>query len=402
MPTFVAVPSYEVFIDPVLRCLAAHDGAVAARQVHEAAAHALSLDSDARAARLASGKLIYRDRAGWAFDRLKRAGLATAPQDGQWQLTTAGRELASGTRKLSPTQIDHIAKILPLRTGVSGRAAASSYPARGAQVLARAAFDDNHIKAYRRPPRPLSTGGQAEVYSAVRKRDGVSVAFKRAKNPLGDERMRREIEIQSKLVHRNVMPILASDASFRWYVMPLGRRPMSSLTRPIENVTIRQIVCDVIAALECAHALGITHRDVKPANIIELEDSEHGTRWVLADWGMTKRAPGETTEKLTATGEFVGTEGFGPPESYSDAHSFGPPGDIYSLGQVIAWATGVDPVPNIPATPVEPWLSVVRPMTRLAAADRPQAIGDVRALIAALPSFDPSGNPAPSSSPNNS
>lgn len=118
--------------------------------------------------------------------------------------------------------------------------------------------------------------------------------------------------------------------------------------------------------------------------MIELDDPADGARWVVADWGLTRRPLGETTERVTKTGEFVGTEGFAPPEAYLDAHSSGPLGDIYSLGQVIAWAVGVDPVPNMVPNVKDPWRSVVAPMTRLAESERIGTINEVRELVASL------------------
>jgi restriction system protein len=43
---------------------------------------------------------IYRNRAGWAHDRLKRAGLSSSPRRGSWQITQAGREFLE--RQLQP------------------------------------------------------------------------------------------------------------------------------------------------------------------------------------------------------------------------------------------------------------------------------------------------------------
>ena len=92
----MAVPTYDQFIEPILRYLAAHPDGAAARDVHDAAASALHLSDTDRAEILPSGaQLVYKNRAGWAHDRLKRAGLSASRRRGYWQLTEAGVTFAN-------------------------------------------------------------------------------------------------------------------------------------------------------------------------------------------------------------------------------------------------------------------------------------------------------------------
>jgi len=89
------VPTYDQFIEPILRYLALHPEGVTAPDAHEAAARQLGLTDEERALILPSGvQRIYKNRAGWAHDRLKRAGLSSSPKHGFWMLTEAGREFA--------------------------------------------------------------------------------------------------------------------------------------------------------------------------------------------------------------------------------------------------------------------------------------------------------------------
>ena len=106
------VPTYDRFIDPILRYLAAHPAGAAARDAHEAAADALHLTEADRAELLPSGvQTVYKNRAGWAHDRLKRAGYSESPKRGYWCLTDAGRAFAdSHPTPLSDAQVDEIAK----------------------------------------------------------------------------------------------------------------------------------------------------------------------------------------------------------------------------------------------------------------------------------------------------
>jgi restriction system protein len=90
------VPTYDQFIEPVMRYLAQHPQGAMARDVHEAAAESLHLSDADRAELLPSGaQPIYKNRAGWAHDRLKRAGLSISPRRGYWQLSEQGQAFAS-------------------------------------------------------------------------------------------------------------------------------------------------------------------------------------------------------------------------------------------------------------------------------------------------------------------
>ncbi|MFO2464550.1 restriction endonuclease [Pseudomonas sp. 15FMM2] len=84
------VPTYDQFIEPILRFLAKQPAGARARDAQEAAAAALHLSDDQRSELIASGQAIYRNRAGWAHDRLKRAGFSSSAKRGYWELTDAG------------------------------------------------------------------------------------------------------------------------------------------------------------------------------------------------------------------------------------------------------------------------------------------------------------------------
>ncbi len=102
----MAVPTYDQFIEPVLRYLAAHPEGAVARDVHDAAADALGVAEADRAEVLPSGaQLVYKNRIGWAHDRLKRAGLSTSRRRGFWQLTQAGAELAARHPTALPVEV---------------------------------------------------------------------------------------------------------------------------------------------------------------------------------------------------------------------------------------------------------------------------------------------------------
>ncbi len=104
------VPTYDKFIEPILRYLAEHSEGAAARDVHEAAAVALGLSDANKQQLLPSGRQpVYKNRAGWAHDRLKRAGLSDSVRRGFWRLTAAGLAFAKG--HASPLSVDDVEEL---------------------------------------------------------------------------------------------------------------------------------------------------------------------------------------------------------------------------------------------------------------------------------------------------
>jgi hypothetical protein len=95
--------------------------------------------------------------------------------------------------------------------------------------------------------------------------------------------------------------------------------------RPLSFDDIAEIVAQVADALDFAHAKGIVHRDVKPANIILLDDK----RAKITDFGIAKIASG--AQNLTTTGQFLGTPNYMAPEQIKGAPVDGRT-DIFSLG----------------------------------------------------------------------
>jgi restriction system protein len=107
----MSVPTYDRFIEPILRYLGQHPNGVPAKDVHDAAANALQITDADRQELLPSGaQPIYKNRAGWAHDRLKRAGLSSSPRRGYWQLTQQGTDFTkSHPSPLSEEEVERLA-----------------------------------------------------------------------------------------------------------------------------------------------------------------------------------------------------------------------------------------------------------------------------------------------------
>ncbi|MFB7575205.1 dsDNA nuclease domain-containing protein [Streptomyces sp. NPDC056165] len=235
--------------------------------------------------------------------------------------------------------------------------------------------------------------GMADVFYATHKPTGIPVVLKQLRGeypPLPKRaRMVREIEVGRLLNdHPNAMPVWDSGSDGKWFVMPKAQDVATECLDDLKDpAALRDLVESLCSALAAAHGIqapgspyGWVHRDIKPSNVLRLDG-----RWVLADWGIARRPPGQTTHpQRTRVGVSMGSEGFAAPELSIDAHSAGPPADVYSLGQLIGWVvTGRNPQQNIPLTPDSgPWRAVVREATRTDPRRRPATVRAFLDLIA--------------------
>ncbi|MEV0529945.1 serine/threonine-protein kinase [Streptomyces sp. NPDC050439] len=238
-------------------------------------------------------------------------------------------------------------------------------------------------KDYRLDRLPLASEGQGEVFRAEHKRTGTEVAYKRSKGKgtKNQRRMKREVAIAQMLGgHPHVMPVLDFSPAYDWFVMPMAQATAQTRRTELQNDdALRELVDAVASALARAHEADWIHRDIKPANILLLDG-----RWTVADWGIVRRARGQSSAAGPLTGAEIGTLGFAPPELSTDPHEGATPAsDVYSLGQLIGWIlTGTWPQANVPLLPpAGPWRGVVRQATYLDAAQRPQTMAAFLALV---------------------
>ena len=102
---------------------------------------------------------------------------------------------------------------------------------------------------------------------------------------------------------------------------------------PLSPGRATEIVSQVASALDAAHARGLVHRDVKPANML-LEaspDRDRPDHVYLADFGLTKASLGQAAAGLTSTGQFLGTLDYVAPEQIEGRPVDGRT-DLYALG----------------------------------------------------------------------
>lgn len=111
----MAIPTYDQFIEPLLRFLAQSPDGVSTAATYHAVADQVGLPEVERDELLPSRRQpVYQNRIGWAHDRLKRAGLSQSLKRGTWQLTDAGRAfVAEHPEALTEAQVTKIAKVPP-------------------------------------------------------------------------------------------------------------------------------------------------------------------------------------------------------------------------------------------------------------------------------------------------
>lgn len=187
----------------------------------------------------------------------------------------------------------------------------------------------------------LGRGGMATVYRAYSPTLRRDVALKVLTAPedkldLLRERFRREAQTIGRLQHPHILSLVDSgeEHGIPYLVMELieGGALSSRLGQPLPPREALTIAQQIGRALDYAHAQGVIHRDVKPANIF-LRPSAGGTYAVLADFGIA-RVLGDLGPRLTQTGVGVGTPEYTAPEQALGAAIDGR-SDLYSLAVVL-------------------------------------------------------------------
>ncbi len=183
--------------------------------------------------------------------------------------------------------------------------------------------------------RELGRGGFGIVYEAEDLVSGGRFALKRlivdhrGDSDLRVRRFRREAYAAAELDHPNVVRIqqidVDTDGSPYLLLELIEGGDLSRL--PHQPAQLVEAAAQIAGALAAAHARGIVHRDVKPANILLRTSGEP----VLCDFGVA-HLPGSSD---TRTGEFIGSLEYLPPEAF-EGGSATPSWDVFALGVTLA------------------------------------------------------------------
>jgi serine/threonine protein kinase len=184
----------------------------------------------------------------------------------------------------------------------------------------------------------IGRGGMGVVYEAVQLTLDRPVALKLIDPARADDqefraRFVRESHVAAALEHPHVIPVYEAreDGGLLFIAMRLVRGPslaeLFAAEAPLAPARAVRLVAQVAGALNAAHARGLVHRDVKPANIL-LHERDHA---YLTDFGVSHEVG---DEGLTGVGERLGTVDYMAPEQCR-GEPVGPAADIYSLGCVV-------------------------------------------------------------------
>jgi eukaryotic-like serine/threonine-protein kinase len=186
--------------------------------------------------------------------------------------------------------------------------------------------------------RRLGAGGMSTVFKATDTVLERPVAVKLLAEHLADDdafvaRFRREALSAARLQHPNIVQVFDSgqdsESGRHYIVMEYVDGPScADLLRESRELGVEQTVRairDACHGLDYAHRAGVIHRDVKPGNLLQAEET-----WItkLADFGIAKAA--EQT-RITQAGSILGTAAYLSPEQ-ARGDEAGPASDIYSLG----------------------------------------------------------------------
>src|SRR3954471_6670513 len=187
----------------------------------------------------------------------------------------------------------------------------------------------------------LGRGGMGVVYRVTDLRLNRAVALKVITPALSaDEdfrrRFQRESELAASVRQQNVVTIYqAGEADSLLFVtmeliQGMDLRALIAQRSRLDLPTASAIVAQIAAALDAAHASGLVHRDVKPANVLIAAAAP--LHVYLTDFGLTKRTSSQSG--ITKTGLFVGTIDYAAPEQIKgwpvDARA-----DVYAIGCVL-------------------------------------------------------------------
>jgi eukaryotic-like serine/threonine-protein kinase len=188
---------------------------------------------------------------------------------------------------------------------------------------------------------PIGRGGMGVVWRARDEQLSRDVAVKELICPAyfsdlerraACRRATREAQVAARLSHRNVIRVfdITEEDGFPWIVMellpPSTLQDLINREGPLSPARAAAVGLGVLAALRAAHAVGIMHQDVKPANILVTPD-----RVVLTDFGIARETG---TSALTTADVLIGSPSYIAPERARGGQS-GPPADLWALGATL-------------------------------------------------------------------
>jgi Protein kinase domain len=203
-----------------------------------------------------------------------------------------------------------------------------------------------------RPLRPLGSGGSGSVWLARDEERGGDVALKIVRREgKAASRAAREAKAAARLRHERCLRSLAFATDDHHVYIAYEYVPGSTLREALRDGRLGdwgtvEAAAQILEGLAHAHARGIVHRDVKPANVLLLDEEDVSIR--LLDFGL---ALFDEADTLTAAGDVPGTLAYISPERLRGRDA-GAPADIWAVG-VLLWEALTGRHPFWASSPVE-------------------------------------------------
>ena len=179
----------------------------------------------------------------------------------------------------------------------------------------------------------IGEGGNGVVWSASKenlKSEKIAIKFVKCASVTKKRRFEREITTQSSFNHESIVSIYEHGRSGTtcWFSMPICSSA-SSLLNDRSAIEICDEYLNIVSAVKYIHSEDMAHRDIKPDNILNLDEN-----LVLADFGLITIPLGSEDKRITKVGSKLGNFATIAPELryVEDINADFRPADVYSLG----------------------------------------------------------------------
>ncbi|MEY2937360.1 MAG: hypothetical protein RL033_8109 [Pseudomonadota bacterium] len=204
----------------------------------------------------------------------------------------------------------------------------------------------------------IGEGGMGAVYRAehslLKRPAAVKLLLPERAGPESIARFEREVQLTARLAHPNTVAVYdyghTPDGLFYYAMELLDGLSLEALVErygPQPPGRVIHILAQAAGALAEAHALGLIHRDVKPANILFCDRGGLPDVVKLVDFGLVKNLDTTDAPALTQANSIAGTPLYLSPEAITDAARLDHRADLYGLGGVAYYLlTGTPPFPG--------------------------------------------------------